>query len=249
MRNCLLLGGILLVFSLSAQSSPQNIGTGILFKFGLGGQIPGGDLADRFGANMNFGGGLDVITEKSNLIFGLEGYYLFGSSIKESILAPLLTPEGFILAENGEYADIQLRERGFYIGATVGKLFAFSIKNPRSGIRATLGVGLLQHQIRIQDDPFRYVPQLTENYKKGYDRLTNGLAINEFVGYQMLSANKRVNFYVGFEFTQGLTQSRRDFNFDTRSADTQKRFDLLIGARAGWIVPFYVGKRAAEIYY
>jgi hypothetical protein len=93
------------------------------------------------------------------------------------------------------------------------------------------------------------VPQLTGNYKKGYDRLTNGLAINEFIGYQMLSTNKRVNFYFGFEFTQGFTQSRRDFDFDTRSADTQKRFDSLMGIRAGWILPFYVGKGAAEIYY
>lgn len=249
MRIGLFFLGILLAGALTAQSDLQNKGTGILFKFGLGGQIPGGDLEDRFGANMNFGSGLEVITEKSNLLFGIEGYYLFGNTIKENSLASLLTPEGFIIAENGEYADIQPRERGFYLGAMIGKLFSLSKNNPRSGIRVTLGTGLLQHQIRIQDDPVRFVPQLSQAYKKGYDRLTNGLAINEFVGYQLLSANKRINFYLGFEFTQGFTQSRRDFDFDTRTADTQKRFDSLMGIRAGLILPFYVGKGVAEIYY
>jgi hypothetical protein len=249
MRNWLFFAAILLVSPLSAQSNPQNVGTGILAKFSLGGQVPGGDLAARFGPNMNFGGGLDLITKESNFLFGLEGYYLFGNSINENVLSNLAASEGAVIAADGGYADIQLRERGFYIGAMAGKLFSLSTKNPRSGIRLTVGAGLLQHQIRIQDDPFRYVPQLRENYKKGYDRLTNGLAFNQFVGYQVLSMNKRVNFYIGLEFTQGFTQSRRDFNFDTRTSDTKNRFDTLTGVRAGWILPFYVGKSAAEIYY
>jgi len=239
----------LLTLQVFAQSEPLNKGTGILFHFGLGGQQPAGDLADRFGTNMNFGGGLELLTAESNLIFGLQSYYLFGSNVKENPLSNMTTADGFVIAEDGGFADVQLRERGFYIGAMVGKLLRFSSNNPRSGIRITVGAGLLQHQIRIQDDPFRLVPQLNENYKKGYDRLTNGLAINEFIGYQMLSANKRINFYAGFEFTQGFTQSRRSFNYDTRTADTNKRFDSLMGVRAGWIIPFYVGKGTAEIYY
>jgi len=240
---------ILLAFRLSAQSDPQNKGTGVLFHFGLGGQLPGADLTTRFGSNLNFGSGLEVLTATQNLIFGLEGYYLFGSTIKENPLARISTAEGFVIGSDGGYADVQLRQRGFYLGGLVGKLFSCSAKNPRSGIRVTVGVGLLQHQIRIQEDPLRFVPQLAGAYQKGYDRLSNGLAFNEFIGYQRLSTNKRINFYLGLEFTQGFTRNRRAFNFDTQSADTQKRFDLLVGVRAGWTLPFYGGKQAAEIYY
>ncbi len=237
------------LLNLCAQNKAQNQGTGILLHIGLGGQTPGGDLATRFGSNMNVGGGLDWLSEKSNWIFGLEGSYLFGTDVQENVLENLQNQDGFIVGSSGELADIQLRERGFYVGGRIGKLFSLSAKNLRSGVRVTAGVGLLQHKIRIQDDPLVGVPQLSENYKKGYDRLTNGLAFNEFIGYQLLSMNKRVNFSIGFEFTQGLTQNRRDFNYDTRKADTDQRLDLLWGIRASWILPFYVGKGASQIYY
>ena len=134
------------------------------------------------------------------------------------------------------------------MGALIGKLFSLSDVNPRSGIRFTISSGLLQHKIRIQDDPVRDVPQLSTEYRKGYDRLTNGLTFNEFIGYQMLSRNRRINFYAGLEFTQAFTKSRRDFNFDTMTAETENRVDLLYGFRVGWVLPFYFGN-AGDIYY
>lgn len=230
-------------------NTAQNKGTALLLHIGLGAQTPGGDLANRFGENMNVGGALELLTEQKNWIVGLGGYYLFGTDVKENVLQKLQNAEGFIIGNSGELADVQLRERGFYLGAHLGKLFTLSNKNVRSGIRATVGAGLLQHKIRIQDDPLVATPQLSDEKKKGYDRLSNGLAFHEFIGYQLLSTNKRVNFIIGFDFTQGLTQNRRDFNFDTREKDTKQRLDLLWGLRATWILPFYVGKGAAEIYY
>lgn len=235
--------------SLCGQDYSANKGHGILFNISYAAQFPGGDLSDRFGNNYNVGIGLDFITDQSNWIFGLESGMIFGSDVKIDVLANMRTPQGFIIGNDRVYADIQLRERGFYIGGLVGKLISLSEVNPRSGIRITLSAGLLQHKIRIQDDPVRGVAQLAPEYKKGYDRLTNGLALNEFIGYQLLSANKRINFYIGAEFTQGFTQSRRDFNFDTRSRDEGQRLDLLFGIRAGWVLPFYIGKSASQIYY
>ncbi len=245
----LLLCGVLMTSIATAQVSAENIGYGILFHIGLGGQLPSGDLQERFGPNMNFGGGLELITEKSNVILGVESYYLFGTDVRTNVLSNLQTPDGFIIGNDRSYADIQLRQRGFYLGILLGKLFSLSATNPRSGLRITGSVGLLQHKIRIQDDPIRAVPQLFGDYKKGYDRLTNGLAFNECIGYQVLSTDRRVNFFIGIECTQAFTQSRRDFNFDTRSRDDTKRFDLLTGIRAHWILPFYIGKSASEIYY
>lgn len=252
MRTLLLLifSGTCFSLSLQAQEDQRgNVGSAMLFHITYAFQSPGGDLAARFGNDFNIGLGLDYITPQSNWILGLESGYLFGQEVKTNVLANLQTPEGYIIATDRSFADIQLRERGFYVGALLGKILALSSSNPRSGIRVTLGAGLLQHKIRIQDDPFKTVAQLSGDYKKGYDRLTNGLALNEFVGYQLLSTNRRINFFIGLEATQGFTRNRRDFDFDTRQKDETKRLDLLWGIRAGWTLPFYFGKEADEIYY
>ncbi len=233
----------------SGQDYVINKGNGILVNLSYGLQMPGGDIKPRFGNNSNLGLGLEYITDETNWIFGFEGYFIFGSNVKQDVLSTLRTPEGFIIGNDRNYADIQLRERGIYTGALVGKIIPFSETRKRSGLRITLGAGLLQHKIRIQDDPNRSVPQLLGDYKKGYDRLTNGLAFNEFIGYQRLSENKRLNFYIGIEMTQGFTQNRRDFNFDTQARDDAKRLDLFFGIRAGWVLPFYFGQSADEIYY
>jgi hypothetical protein len=226
-----------------------NKGNGMLFKLSYGAHRPSGDLADRFGNHFSIGSGLDLLLTEQNWIAGFDFSYYFGSQVNEDVLANLRTNQGFIIGNDRSYADIQLRMRGFYTGVHIGKLISLGFANPRSGIRATVGVGLMQHKIRIQDDPVRNVPQLSNDYKKGYDRLTNGLAFTEFIGYQVLSRNKRVNFYAGFEFTQAFTQNRRDFNFDTMAKDETERLELNAGFRIGWILPFYFGKAADEIYY
>jgi hypothetical protein len=247
----LVLSLILLSGGLSAQRTfeeRENIGNGLLFSISLGFQEPGGDMADRFGANSNLGGGLEFITEKSNFIFGLEGGFLFGSRVKEDVIANLRMPDGEIVGGDGVFSSVALRQRGFFAGAKFGKIFRLSKSNPRDGLKITVGAGLLQHKIRIQDDS-RQVNQLDGDYKKGYDRLTNGLALQQFIGYQLLSKNRLVNFYAGLEFTQGFTESRRDWNFDTMTADTERRFDMLIGVRLGWILPFYFGGDVSDSYY
>lgn len=238
----------LLQTSASAQDLSENKGAGLLFNISYAAQTPAGDLVDRFGPNFNLGLNLEYITDKSNFIFGLESGYMFGNEVKVNVLQNLQTAEGFIIGNDRTYADIQLRMRGFYFGALIGKLFTLSEVNKRSGIRFTISSGILQHKIRIQDDPLRDVAQLSTEYKKGYDRLTNGLAFNEFIGYQLLSRNRRINFYAGIEMTQAFTQSRRDYNFDTMSVDEESRLDLLFGIRVGWVLPFYFGN-AGNIYY
>lgn len=234
---------------LPAQVGAQNLGEGLLINLSYAYQIPSADLSSRFGNNFNLGLNTEYITSKSNLIFGLEGSFIFGNQVKTDVIANLRTPEGWILANDGTVAEILLRQRGFYIGGLVGKIFSLSKSNPRSGIRITLGAGLLQHKIRIQDDPTRDVSALSDVYKEGYDRLTNGLALNQFIGYQLLSQNRRINFYIGLELTEGFTRSRRNFNFDTREAENQNRFDFLYGFRAGWVLPFYFGEGSDEIFY
>jgi len=207
---------------------------------------PGADLADRFGQHFSPGLSAEWITEPKNFFFGLEGQFIFGQRVRTDVLAPLRTPEGYIYGNDKAIADIQLRQRGFYVGGKVGKIIFGAQDNPRSGIKVSLGGGFFQHKIRIQDDPVRSVPQLEGDYKKGYDRLSSGWAITQFVGYQMLGPDKRLNFFIGLESMQAFTAGRRSFNFDTKRVEAESRFDVSYGIRAGWILPFYYGREQDE---
>jgi hypothetical protein len=216
----------------------------ILAHIMFGYHLPGGDLSERFGPAFSVGLGTEHLT-KNNFIIGLEGHFFYGNKVNDDPLAILRTPEGDIIGSDRLLASVVLRQRGLYTGVLVGKLFTFS--EQRSGIRFTLGAGWSTHKIRIQDDNSS-VTQLTGDYKKGYDRLTAGLGAQQFIGWQYLSDDKRANWLVGFEFSQGFTQSRRDWDYnDMRKLDEQ-RLDLRYGIRVAWTLPFYIGN-SKEIFY
>jgi hypothetical protein len=206
-------------------------------------QVPGGDMSDRFGNNLNVGGVFQWKL-KSNWIIGLEGNFLFGEDVKEdNILNKYLTPDGNIIDGNGEYASIILYERGLKFDLKVGKIFPVIGPNVNSGLMTTIGIGLLQHRIRIEtlDSP---IPYLEDDYEKGYDRLSSGLSLTEFIGYMNFGNKRLSNFYAGLEFTQAFTENVRAMNFDTGKKDDKSRLDLLFGLRIGWVFPIY--KRASD---
>ena len=223
---------------------PRNLGNALLLHVTFGQHWPGKDLARRFGRDGSFGGGVEVATN-SNWSIGIEGHYLFGSTVKEDPLALLRTPEGDIIGNNQLTADVALHERGYYIGGLAGRLFTFGTR--RSGIRLTLGAGMLRHKIRLQDDS-QSAGQIAGDYAKGYDRLTGGLALNQFVGWQHLAANRRANWFIGLECNQGFTRSLRDWDFAKMRKLDGRRTDLRFGIRLGWTLPFYFGG-AEKIFY
>lgn len=210
-------------------------------------QLPGGDLAERFGYNSNIGGDFMYKTRK-NWIWGFSAHFIFGNQLRDAgILDSMVTERGGIINRDGHYADVRLYERGFDAYFRFGKLFPVIGPNPNSGIVIIGGLGLLQHKIRIENIG-NDSPQLDDEYKKGYDRLSNGLALNEFIGYMNMDNRRLLNFYFGLELVQGFTQNRRSYNYDTRSQDTEQRFDLLTGFRVGFIVPLYP-KVPKDFYY
>jgi hypothetical protein len=242
---------VLCALHVSAQTTPEKSAAesahkskAILLHLEFGVYIPAGDMADRFGGDGSFGLGLEYMTAK-NFIVGADGYYFFGSKVNEDPLAILRTPEGDIIGNNRLLASVVLRKRGYYFGGLVGKLFTFNEK--RSGIRLTFGAGLLRHWIRVQDDN-NTVTQLTGDYKKGYDRLTGGLALSQFVGWQHLGADGRSNFLIGLDFNEGFTNTLRDWDFNDMRKLDENRLDLRIGLRVAWTLPFYQGN-AEGIYY
>lgn len=246
----LFLVGLFLLTSvgLSAQSwGRSNAGKAILFNFSYAPQLPLGELSERFGVSFSAGLSADYLTE-NNWLFGAQGQFIFGNRVQEDVLAGLRTEAGDIIGNDRSPADIQLRQRGNYYGLRVGRLIGLFKENPRSGLRIDLGAGLLQHRIRFQKDPFRSVPQLEGEYSKGYDRLTNGLALYQFIGYQVIGKRNSVNLIAGFEFIEGFTKNRRAFNFDTRTVDTDQRLDILAGFRIGFSLPMYLGN-AEDVFY
>jgi hypothetical protein len=217
-----------------------------LIGFTYGIHLPGGDLAKRFGPNSDVALSYMHKTKK-NWIYTGQMSYLFGKQVKENtILDSIRDSNGQVINQNGNYADVRLYQRGFNIYAGAGRLFPMFGPNPNSGILVMGGVGLLQHKIRIEDIG-NQSPQLAGDYKKGYDRLTNGISVNEFIGYLYLSNKRLVNFYAGFDLTQAFTQSRRSWDYDLMRKDETKRTDLLWGVRAGWVLPLY--KRAENKFY
>lgn len=207
--------------------------------------FPSGDLINRFGNNSAVQLNVDFKT-KYNWILGINGSYLFGKEVKESLFDSIATSSGAIINQDGQFADIRLYERGFTISGTIGRLIAFKKPNPNSGIIINVGIGFMQHKIRIETVG-NDVPQLSKEYKKGYDRLSNGFLLTESIGYLYLSNNRLANFYIGFDCMQGFTQNRRSFDYDLMKRDTRKRVDILYGARITWILPLY--KKAPQEFY
>lgn len=210
--------------------------------------LSGGDMAKRYGNNFEAGGGF-LFKTKSNWLFGLELTYLFGDKVKENAISNLTTSEGYLIGEDGIYADVRITERGTKLPMfKAGKLFSrpFGRAGVNSGIFVLGGVGLLQHKINYEDVS-NTATQLRDEYKKGYDRLTNGLALTQNIGYLFLDSKRRINFFAALEFTEGFTKNRRDYNFNQMHQDNKARFDLLMGVKLGWIFPVY--KKLPQEYY
>ncbi|HBS87566.1 MAG: hypothetical protein A2W91_00130 [Bacteroidetes bacterium GWF2_38_335] len=210
-------------------------------------QIPRGSINERYDANSTIGASFRVKL-KSNLMLGFRGQYLFGGKVNDSTLFQHILPSGGrFINIFGEEASVIVSERGFYFAGEIGKVIPVFKHGKNSGILLQATAGLLQYKTRIDNDG-NNVPQILNDYKKGYDRLTNGLCISEFVGYQYIGKSQIANFYFGFEFYQAWTQCRRNINFDVMAPDTEKKKDYLYSFRVGWIIPLY--KRSVDnVYY
>lgn len=211
---------------------------GFLIDFSYGVQLPLADMQENFKYNFNLGGKVQYILS-NNLAFGLVGDWQFVDDIKTDVVANLREEEGFLINEFGELSDVQLGQRGFFLGASVSYLIPMLKNYKRSGIEVRFEGGYQQHWVRIEvigGDVYGLTPE----YKKGYDRMTTGPAFRQYIGYRHLDKNRLLNFYGGFDIMQAFTKNRRGFNFDTGQADTRNRIDILVGFRLGLTLPLYI---------
>jgi hypothetical protein len=234
---------LLLPWCLQAQNDTTMLVPLLGVHFGV--QLPGMDLVARFGPNLTAGGQFCVKT-RSNWFFGIESNYIFGSNVKEDVLKQMRTSGGFVIDNQGFPADLRVTERGLSAYLLGGRLFKVGA-NPNSGILLLIGCGYMQHRINLYDAQQR-IAAMQGKLVYGYDRLTAGVALTQFIGYFYLSENRLANFYAGFDFHEGFTSSLRKFNYDTGMPDTKSRMDILTGIRAGWILPLY-RKTPNDFYY
>lgn len=244
-----LLFALLGVFFTDVNAQGNSIESGKYFGvgFSFSGYVPGGDYADRFGEHYSIMVSPQYKSKKA-WILSANAQFIFGNNVKQpNLLQNLRTENNEILDEDGQTAAILLFQRGYSLSLRAEKLFPTNKeRNQNSGFIAGAGVGFIQHKIRIEHQNNR-VPQIEEEYEKGYDRLSNGMLLEQSIGYYHVSLTKLINFKIEFVLNQGFTQSRRDYNFDDMAKDNTKRLDIFTGIRATILLPLY--RRQANDFY
>ncbi len=213
-----------------------------------GGNWTQADLADRYGF-MNHLGVMTGFKTSKNWFFGLQSSFIFGNNVRMTgLFDHLIDSNGNITDVNGNIAAVVVYPRGFSTNACIGKIFPVFGSNKNSGIFVHTGVGYLLHRMKIETNE-QVIPQIELDYKKGYDRLTTGINVHQFIGYNFMSNSGGYHFYGGFYAQEGFTNNRRTINFDEPDVpvSTELRLDVQIGFKLGWVIPIY--KRQPKDFY
>ena len=237
---------VLLFFCFSVNAQIDSSNKLHIIGIHLGGQIPGGNLVNRFGPNLDVGITY-LFKTKKEWIFGIESNYIYSNNVKEDILKQLKNDEGNVTNNLGYPADVRLTQRGLGIHLITGRVFKIFKNHQNSGIMINIGVGYLQHKINIYDAEQK-IAALQGDLIFGYDRLSLGLSFSQFIGYLHLSKNRLSNFYFGLSMYEAFTRNIRQINYDTGSSDSKQSLDLINGFRFGWILPLY-NKKPNDFYY
>jgi len=227
---------------ISVNLTAQNVRDSIIFtpimKVNYAVQVPGGDLATRYGWNNSIGCAFGY-KSVSNSTIELTANFIHGNQVKESqVINALQNQQGWIINQYGEESRILLYERGFNLGINVGKIIPLIGPNKNSGIHLKIGSGWLYHKIRIENEN-NLIPQLSKENLVYYDRMSMGGYISQYIGYQHMSNDHLVNFSFGFEFLQGFTKGMRDYQIDLMGPYKDNNIDFLSTIRIGWIFPIF----------
>ncbi|MDR2868362.1 MAG: hypothetical protein LBV46_02345 [Bacteroidales bacterium] len=210
--------------------------------------FPFGMMRDTFKMNLNFGAILMVKT-KSNWTIDLNFNYYFASSIRNpnGILRNLVDEHGSVIDGVGLESTIYMEGRFWHIGAGIGKIIPLdNWKN--SGLWLRFDVGYFEHKIRIKEASDG-VPQILDDYLKGYDQKSGGFAMSQFFGYLFMRRHRVGNFYVGIECYEMWTKPLRNYIFNVGpTKDIKYAFSGMVGAKIGWFIPLYEKKRVTNLY-
>ena len=239
------------VFTLRAQSDlfgpseSKAVRSGVLLNAFGSFDFPAADMAKRFDNSWRLGPGI-LYKTKTNWLFGAKFDFIVGRNVHEdSLMINIADKYGSqkqnlyeFINNSNQRIGVPVYQRGYATGLSAGKILSWSADHPDDGVVVLTTVGFMQHKINIYDKD-KTVEQLREPYRKGYDRLTNGMFVEQYVGYVYFANNKLINFTLGVDILAGFTQGRRNFLYDVMRADDTRRLDILWGVRAGWFIPIY----------
>ncbi|NRA10949.1 MAG: hypothetical protein HRT57_03215 [Crocinitomicaceae bacterium] len=252
MYKLLLISGLISIISFNGMSQraveDSIIGTPwVSVQYGL--NFTAGDLKENHGFFNHIGLFAGYKTDK-NWIYGLDASYMFGADVRATgLFDHLVDSKGNITDQNGDIATVQVQSRGMYTNLSVGKVLPVLSPNPNSGLYLSFGAGFLAHKLRVETQE-HVVPELELDYKKGYDRLSQGVNISQFVGYAYMANQGFVNFYAGFYIQEGFTYNRREIFFDTPNTPVSKdmMLDIQYGIKLAWLIPVYQ-RKPKEFYF
>ncbi len=228
------------------QSDTSNVKISMVSaNLGYGIDFPGGDLSERFGQSLSFISGIEYLINGKDGI-GIDYIFNFGNKVKEDIFLGYRNENGYVIGIDGNPSILFLRQRGNYLGLNYSRIFKPS--NKTSGLKLSLGAGILTHKIRVVDDS-RNLVLAEDPYLKGFDRLTRGFALKQELVYQHHSRNKAFHFNVGFNIMEGFTKQLREVNFDTGDRISTKRLDIIYGVRITWMIPLSKSIEGVVNYY
>lgn len=209
-------------------------------------QFPFADIKKLYGSNSSIGGFLAYKTKK-NFLIGAEGTGIIGEDIRDGDpLHGAYALDGTLIGSDGTLQGFQLHERGFMLKMTLGQIIHFKKPNVNSGILIQVGGGIMQTRTKIEVDQ-NLVPQLAGDYTHGYDHMSRGGVLSQFIGYQYMGVKRFVNFYGGIEITEGFLKGKRAWDYATNQPGNGRRNDVLIGIKFGWFLPKYY--QQTEKYY
>ena len=202
------------------------------------------DLRKEFGNNLSIGADICLKT-KSNWSINFGFKYYFNGKVENAVLDSTfkyITASGLFINRSGvASSEIEVDFRGTSFHLQGGKVIPVSQKFRNSGIWVQFGIGFMQHYLYIknpQQSEYR-VPALEPEYQKGYDRLTLGFSLNQFIGYMHLTKKNLLCFYGGVEFSEVFAKRQREYDFNLMRKDDAKLFESIIGLKVGWIIPLY----------
>ncbi len=213
------------------------------FRFDYGHHFPLADLSERF-VSFSSAGGYFTIFHKSGYVFSLGGSFNFRDTIKQSGLLEAIEKNSFLLDGSGQIVNVFLWKRGFSLSASLGK--AFKLKPKNMYLTSHVGFGFLQHKILLYSKEF-YLPQVQDNYAKGYDRLSNGVMLSQDVLLHYHPRGRMYNIFFGATAFQSLTKNRRSYNFDLMGPEHTLRKDFSVGLKLGMTILF--NRKIPQNYY
>jgi len=211
-------------------------------------QFPFGHVSQRFGFDNLFGLELLYKTNK-NWLVGANGGFIYGTQSKQNyVFTNIATSTGQFITQYNDLTSIRPEEHGFNVQFTFGKIVPFAQKYPDAGLLFMTGFGIIQDKIAVSIKAAE-LPQLSPQYRKGYDRMCMGPVLSQFIGGNYMVRRKFISGYAGLQVDLSYTQNQRPYDFYTQGKLNDKGVDIFVGLKLGWVIPVFLQTSEKEFFY